>query len=107
MPTFDDLKKAKLTPEIVQFGVDTVYEALLAVGAAHRASLLSCSRTNVREVARLKVLGLRAYGRALPLLGGSMQQNITTDPGALVVVLLLCTYFEVSTSQILLLKRRM
>jgi hypothetical protein len=79
----------------MSFGVDTVYEALLAVGAAHRASLLSHSNTNVEEVARCKVLGFSAYGKALRLLGETMGENTTMDQSTVLIVLLLCTYFEV------------
>lgn len=80
----------------MSFGVDAVYEALLAVAAAHRASLLSCSNNNVQEVTRCKVLGLSAYGRALRLLASNISLETTTDPLAVLIVLLLCTYFEVS-----------
>ena len=83
----------------MSFGVEGVYEALLAVGAAHRASLLSCSKINFQEVRRLRVHGLRAYGRALKLLAADIQgqREGRTDPEAVLIVLLLCTYFEVSS----------
>ena len=83
----------------MSFGVEGVYEALLAVGAAHRASLLSCSKVNFQEVRRLKVQGLRAYGQALKLLAADIQgqREERTDPEAVLIVLLLCTYFEVSS----------
>ena len=82
----------------MSFGVEGVYEALLAVGAAHRASLLSCSKVNFQEVRRLRVHGLRAYGRALNLLAADIQgqREGGTDSEAVLIVLLLCTYFEVS-----------
>lgn len=79
----------------MSFGDDTVYEAVLAVGAAHRASLLSCSIGDTREVARCKVLGFKAYGRALRLLATNLVQNAVSDPWAVLIVLLLCAYFEV------------
>ena len=81
----------------MSFGVEGVYEALLAVGAVHRASLLSCSKVNSHEVRRLRVHGLSAYGRALKLLAADIQGQgeARTDPEAVLIVLLLCTYFEV------------
>lgn len=82
----------------MSFGVEGVYEALLAVGAAHRASLLCYSKINFQEITRLRVQGLSAYGRALRLLGADMQSQGKgkTDPEAMLIILLLCTYFEVS-----------
>lgn len=81
----------------MSFSIEGVYEALLAVGATHHASLLSCSKTNFQEIKRLRVQGLSAYGRAVRLLAADIQGQGKgrTDPQAVLIVLLLCTYFEV------------
>jgi hypothetical protein len=79
----------------ISSGVDVVYESLLALGAAHRGTLLSYSTNNAQEVAKCKVLGYSAYGRAVSLLAKDMTQVSATDPCTILIVLLLCTYFEV------------
>lgn len=82
----------------MSFGADGVYEALLAVGAAHRTALLSCSDVGVQERRSLQVHGLRAYGNAIKFLATDLQaqQEVQAEPEAILIVLLLCTYFEVS-----------
>ena len=84
----------------ISFGTDGVYQALLAVGAAHRASLLACSSVNLEEAKKLKLQGLRAYGSAIKLLAASLrgQEQVGADPETVLIVLLLCTYFEVFRS---------
>ncbi|TVY14816.1 Transcriptional regulatory protein moc3 [Lachnellula arida] len=78
----------------MSFGLDVVYEALLAIGAMHRSSLLSCLNENAPEATKLKVLGLRAYGETLRLLPSHLGQNTTTEISAVLVVLMLLAYFE-------------
>jgi hypothetical protein len=79
----------------MSYGRDVVYEALLAVGAVHRASLLSCQYESVQEASRLRVLGLRAYGNALRLLPGQLQQAASSEILGTLIVLTLLTYVEV------------
>lgn len=79
----------------MSFNIESVYEALLAVGAAHRAILLSCSGDNRKEIMRCKVLGFGAYGRTLRLLATNMSRDTANDPWPVLIVLVLCTYFEV------------
>lgn len=79
----------------MSFGLDVVYEALLAIGAMHRSSLLSCLNGNAPEATKLKVIGLRAYGETLRLLPSHFGRNTVTDISAILVVLMLLAYFEV------------
>ncbi|TVY89708.1 Transcriptional regulatory protein [Lachnellula willkommii] len=78
----------------MSFGLDVVYEALLAIGAMHRSSLLSCLNQNAPEATKLKVLGLRAYGETLRLLPSHLGHNTVTEISAVLVVLMLLAYFE-------------
>lgn len=80
----------------MSYGMDFVYEALLAIGAMHRSSLLMCQRENYQEAVRLRVLGLRAYGDTLRLLPGHFAQNSVAEIFGVIVTLMLLTYFEVS-----------
>ena len=82
----------------MSFSKDTVYEALLAIGAVHRASLLACQDGNVGEAMKFRVLGLGAYGNAIRLLSGMLKKKTETDRFAVLVVLMLLTYFEVCSS---------
>ena len=84
----------------ISFERDGVYQALLAVGAAHRASLLSCSNINPGAVRTLKLQGLRAYSSAIKFLAASLQgqEYVKADTEMVLIILLLCTYFEVLTS---------
>jgi hypothetical protein len=75
--------------------LDFVYEALLAVGAIHRASLLSCQEGNGRETAKLKVLGFHSYGKVLRLLHSHLSQGTVTEMLPVLVVLILLTLVEV------------
>jgi hypothetical protein len=79
----------------MSYGVDIVYEALLAIGAVHRASLLACQYENFEEASRVKVLGFQAYGNALRLLPHYLAQSGPSDIMAVLIVLMLLTYFEV------------
>jgi hypothetical protein len=90
----------------ISFGVDIVYEAIVAIGALHRASYLERSGSeNGQEVARCKVLGLLAYGRVLKSLASEVLLDDSPDPRAVLIALLLCSYFEVSFFLTLKLKR--
>jgi hypothetical protein len=80
----------------ISYGTDMVYEALLAISAAHRAALLSCTNRSSQEAMRLRVYGLGAYGRTLQLLASDLQRNAGTEERAVLIVLLLLAYFEVS-----------
>ncbi len=73
------------------FGFDIVYEALLATETLHRASLL----TSQKETS-FRVLGFQAYGNTLRILSKKLQQNTVADILAVLVVLMLLAYFEVS-----------
>jgi len=75
--------------------LDFVYEALLAVGAIHRASLLACQEGNGREAAKLRVLGFRSYGKVLRLLYCHLNQDTVTEMLAVLVVLVLLTFVKV------------
>jgi hypothetical protein len=76
--------------------VDFVREAVLALGAAHRASSLCLSAENKQEGRKSKILGMQAYGKAMRLISSQIKIG---DPGKslpAIVTLLLFTYFEVS-----------
>jgi hypothetical protein len=79
----------------MSYGLDIVYEALLAIGAVHRASLLACQDGNFEEASRSKLLGLRAYGNTLRLLHNHLGQHTTSEAFPVLIVLILLTYFEV------------
>ena len=79
----------------ISYGVDIVYEALLAIGAVRRASLLACQYENFEEVSRVKVLGFHASGNALRLLSKYLAQSAPSDVQAVLIVLKFFTYFEV------------
>jgi len=68
----------------MSYDVDIIHEAILAVGAVHRASL------GGQEALRFKVLGFRAYGNVLKRLPNQLTESLTT-----LIVLVLLTYFEV------------
>lgn len=76
-------------------GFDLVYEALLAVGALHRALLLNCQDRDGQEAARSRVLGLHAYGNALRLLPSHLTQTAIRESIAVQAVLILLTFCEV------------
>jgi Fungal Zn(2)-Cys(6) binuclear cluster domain/Fungal specific transcription factor domain len=76
-------------------GFDLVYEALLAVGALHRASLLNCQNKDGPEAARSRVLGLHAYGNALRMLPNHLNQTALRESVAVQAVLILLTFCEV------------
>lgn len=79
----------------MSYGKDIVYEALLALGAIHRSSLLACQYGNlVEEATRSKLLGLRAYGNTLRMLRSDLVQH-TSEAFSVLIVLILLTYFEV------------
>jgi hypothetical protein len=83
----------------MSYGVDIVYEALLAIGAMHRSSLLACKQESAQEAARFRVLGLRSYGKTLHLLPSHLAGDLLADQKlAVLVVLMLLTYFEVRSS---------
>jgi hypothetical protein len=84
----------------MSFGLDFVYEALLALGAVHRASLLACQDRNSPEAARFKVIGLQAYGNTLRLLSKQLGQKSKAELSALLAVLMILTYFEVCCMKI-------
>jgi hypothetical protein len=79
----------------MSYGLDIVYEALLAIGAMHRSSLLMCQHESFQEATKFRVLGLRAYGNALRLLPSHLTQHTVADILAALIVLMLLTYFEV------------
>jgi hypothetical protein len=80
----------------MSYGVDIVYESLLAIGAMHRSSLLACKRESVHEAARLRVLGLKTYGKTLHILPRHLAENqVAEHKLPVLVVLMLLTYFEV------------
>lgn len=79
----------------MSYGLDVVYEALLAIGAVHRSSLLACQYGNSQEALKIKVLGLRAYGNTIRLLPSHLGQDTTAEIIAALVVLTLLTCFEV------------
>lgn len=79
----------------MSYGVDIVYEALLAIGAMHRASLLTCQKESAQEAARFRVLALRTYGNVIRLLPKHLVQETVAEVNAVLVVLMLLAYFEV------------
>ena len=79
----------------MSYGLDVVYEAVLAIGAMHRATLLACQDGNGQEAAKLRVLGLHSYGNALQMLPSHLGRNNVAEIFAVLVVLMLLTYFEV------------
>jgi len=79
----------------MSYDQDLVHEALLAIGAMHRASLIQCQAGCAQEAARFKVLGFRAYGSALHLLPKYLGRNTAKDMLAVLIVLVLLAYFEV------------
>jgi hypothetical protein len=83
----------------MSYGVDIVYEALLAIGAVHRSSLVACQEGNSQEAARFKVLGLRSYGKILQLLPTQLSRKSSSATFATLVVLMLLAYFEVNLPQ--------
>jgi hypothetical protein len=82
----------------LSFGVDVVYEALLAIGAVHRATLLTRQLGSSQEAAKFRVLGFNSYGRALKLIPQLITRDDPADRLALLVTLILLTYFEVIRS---------
>jgi hypothetical protein len=74
-------------------GVDMVYEALLAISAGHKSALSTCIK-NVPEAAKWRVVGLSAYGKTLQLVARSLRQDSEDEQRAVLIVLLLLTYFE-------------
>jgi Fungal specific transcription factor domain len=87
-------------------GFDLVYEALLAVGALHRASLLNCQHKDGQEAARSRVLGLHSYGNALRLLPNHLTQPELRESIAVQAVLILLTFCEVCPKTLALLSAR-
>jgi hypothetical protein len=83
-------------------GFDLVYEALLAVGALHRASLLDCQDKDGQEATRSRVLGLHAYGNALRLLPSHLTQTAVRESIAVQAVLILLTFCEVCPKPIVI-----
>ena len=79
----------------MSFGLDLVHEALLAIGAMHRASLIQCQAGCAQEAARFKVIGFRAYGTTLRLLPEYFSKDTAKDTLAVLIVLVLLAYFEV------------
>jgi hypothetical protein len=77
------------------YGVDLVYEALLALGAMHRSSLIACQEGNGPEAIRFKLLGFHAYGRTIKLLPNYLGQNSAPEICTSLIVLMLLAYFEV------------
>lgn len=77
-------------------GVDMVYEALLTISAGHKAALNFCIN-NTQEASKWKVVGLSAYGKTLQLVARSLQEDAKAEERAVLIVLLLLTYFEVKT----------
>ncbi|KAH8657198.1 hypothetical protein BGZ60DRAFT_142089 [Tricladium varicosporioides] len=78
----------------ISYGVDLVYEALLAIGAVHRAALISCQHGNEQQAAKFKIIGLRAYGNTIKLLPSHLNQDTIPEILATLVVLMLLAYFE-------------
>jgi hypothetical protein len=79
----------------MSFNSDLVYESLLAVGALHRATLLSCQGGCAKEAAKIRGLGFQAYGNTLRLLPTHLSRNSTSEIFTCLVSLMLLTYFEV------------
>jgi hypothetical protein len=82
----------------MSYEVDIVYEALLAISAVHRATLLSCMKSNTQEAAKWKVMGLSAYGRTLRSIANNACNMLETPMAALkakLIAQLLLSYFEV------------
>ncbi|KUJ14113.1 uncharacterized protein LY89DRAFT_651193 [Mollisia scopiformis] len=78
----------------MSYGVDIVYEALLAIGAMHRAILLRCQVESQPESAKFRVLALRMYGNVIRSLPKHLNQNSIAEIYAVLVVLMLLAYFE-------------
>lgn len=76
-------------------GMDLVYEALLAIGAVHRSSLIACQAGNGPEAVRFKLLGFQSYGRVVKVLPSHLDSHAMPDIIASLVVLMLLAYFEV------------
>lgn len=79
----------------MSYGVDIVYEALLAIGAIHRSTLLACKHQDIQGAANMKVLGLKSYGKALRMLPSHLGNSSVPDVVAIMAVLMLLAYFEV------------
>ena len=75
-------------------GIDMIYQALLAISAGHKSALGTCLK-NEEEATKWKVVGLSAYGKTLSLVARSLQQDAKGKGRAVLIVLLLLTYFEV------------
>lgn len=78
----------------MSYGVDIVYEALLAIGAMHRATLLACQHRDLQGAAQMKVLGLKSYGKTLQMLPSHLGSTSVPDILAIMAVLVLLAYFE-------------
>ncbi|CZR58511.1 uncharacterized protein PAC_08403 [Phialocephala subalpina] len=78
----------------MSYEMDVVHEALLAIGAMHRASLLTCQKESAAEAARFRVLGLQAYGNTLRLVPKYITSDAVPEISAALVVLMLLAYFE-------------
>lgn len=79
----------------MSYGLDIVYEALLAIGAVHYSALLVCQNSSLEEASRSRIIGYRAYGNALRLLPSHLLLRTRTEISAVLIVLMLLAYFEV------------
>ena len=75
--------------------VDVVYEAIQALGAMHRAHMISSSGFWQNNAQRSKVFGIRAYDAAVRLLVTQLEEGSQVQHEILMVVLVLLNIFEV------------
>ena len=83
----------------MSFEVDVIFDALLAISAAHRSALLSCMKSNTQEATKWKVMGLSAYGRTLRSIvnkGCNVMEAPMAALKAKLIALLFLSYFEVN-----------
>ncbi|KAM0255497.1 hypothetical protein ACHAQJ_005728 [Trichoderma viride] len=73
---------------------DIVFEAVLALGGIHQASLLSASGLTTGAMIQSKVFGLRSYGEALHLIASHTNKDSCTDMLPAVVAVVLLAYCE-------------
>jgi hypothetical protein len=85
----------------MSYEVDMVYEALLAIAAAHRGALLACTSGSTQEVTKWKVMGLSAYGKSVRSVAGNgcnMEEAPIPALKGKLIALMLLAYFEVNLS---------
>ncbi|KAL7948169.1 hypothetical protein V8C42DRAFT_343128 [Trichoderma barbatum] len=73
---------------------DLVFEAILALGGIHQASLLSASGLTADSMMQSKVCGLKSYGETLRLMASYTNKGGSTDTQPAIVAVVMLAYCE-------------